>query len=184
MSAKTKCGKNEKVPKRLRVYLAGPEVFQRNAEILGNAKKELCLKYGFEGIFPIDAEIKKYRSKRKTGYSISAANELLIKSCDLIIANMTPFRGISTDVGTAFEMGYARGIGLPVFAYTNVITPFLERTISNYQRKVQRDEEGNFRDSNNMIIENWGLSDNLMLDGSIFNSGGVLIKEYVKKNEQ
>jgi nucleoside 2-deoxyribosyltransferase len=81
-------------------------------------------------------------------------------------------------------MGYARGIGLIIFAYTNVPTPFLERTISAFSKKIRRDINGNYRDSNDMLIENWGFSDNLMLEGSIYNSGGVLIKEYVTEEEQ
>ena len=37
-----------------RIYLAGPEVFLPDAEQIGDAKKKLCMAYGYEGIFPLD----------------------------------------------------------------------------------------------------------------------------------
>ena len=40
----------------LNVYLAGPEVFLVNAREIGERKKELCEKYGFQGHFPLDGE--------------------------------------------------------------------------------------------------------------------------------
>jgi nucleoside 2-deoxyribosyltransferase len=36
----------------IRIYLAGPEVFLKNAKEVGEQKKALCRKYGFEGMFP------------------------------------------------------------------------------------------------------------------------------------
>jgi nucleoside 2-deoxyribosyltransferase len=169
--------------KPLRVYLAGPDVFLRNAVEMGVRKKALCTKYGFEGTFPIDTELNiKGLSLREAGFCISASNEALIKSCDLIIANITPFRGPSADVGTAFEMGFARAIGLPVFAYSNVSLPFVERT-KRFLKLEAKDIEGKFRDSHDMAIEEWGFTDNLMLDGCIQGSGGKLVLEDAPEGE-
>jgi nucleoside 2-deoxyribosyltransferase len=75
----------------IRVYLAGPEVFLVNAKEVGEQKKALCSKYGFEGVFPIDVEVDtKGRTPREIGYLISNINENLIKSCEIVIANITP----------------------------------------------------------------------------------------------
>ena len=35
--------------KKIKIYLAGPDVFLPNAKEIGKLKKELCEKYGFEG---------------------------------------------------------------------------------------------------------------------------------------
>jgi nucleoside 2-deoxyribosyltransferase len=35
--------------------------------------------------------------------------------------NCSPFRGVSLDAGTAYEIGYACALGKPVFGYSNVL---------------------------------------------------------------
>ena len=40
------------------------------------------------------------------GHHISLANDKAMRASDLIIANQTPLRGISADIGTAVELGY------------------------------------------------------------------------------
>jgi nucleoside 2-deoxyribosyltransferase len=94
----------------------------------------------------------------------------------MLIANLTPFRGISADVGTVFELGFAYGLGLKVFAYTNVSQSFTERTV-NALKQVHRSEDGRLRDSLGMFIEEVELTDNLMIDGCINNSSKHLIVE-------
>ena len=37
-----------------------------------------------------------------------------MRSCQLCIANLTPFRGVSMDSGTAYEVGFMRALGRPV----------------------------------------------------------------------
>jgi len=161
-----------------RVYLAGPEVFLSNAKEIREHKKALCRKYGFEGIFPIDVEVDvKGKTPREVGLCISKLNEDLIKSCQIIIANITPFRGPSADVGTAYELGYAHGLGKLVFAYTNVAEPFTERTIRALGGKVTRGADGRLRDSEGMFIEENGLVDNLMIDGCLNVNSEFLVVE-------
>ena len=38
------------------IYIAGPSVFREDAIEYGNKLKELCLKYGFIGLYPLDNE--------------------------------------------------------------------------------------------------------------------------------
>src|SRR5690242_19069144 len=105
-----------------RIYLAGPEVFLPDPVSVGIKKRQLCARYGFDGKFPLHASLNlEGLTTKLKGYAISAANEELIRSCQLLVANMTPFRGPSTDVGTAYEMGFARALNMPVFAYTNAL---------------------------------------------------------------
>jgi nucleoside 2-deoxyribosyltransferase len=161
-----------------RVYLAGPEVFLSNAKEVGEHKKALCRKYGFEGVFPLDAEINvEGKSPREVGLCIFGVNETLIRSCDIVIANLTPFRGPSADVGTAYEIGFAHALGKSVFAYTNVAVAFTERTVKALSAKVTRTSDGKLRDAHGMFIEELDLTDNLMLDGCIHESTKGLVVE-------
>jgi nucleoside 2-deoxyribosyltransferase len=161
-----------------RVYLAGPEVFLKEAKEFGERKKALCKKYGFEGVFPLDTEVAtEDKAPREIGLCISKINEELIKTCKFVVANVTPFRGPSADVGTAFEMGFAHGLNKKVFAYTNTAAPFTERTIKALKGKVSRGKDGKLRDSNGMFIEEVDCVDNLMLDGCIHVSTEQLVVE-------
>lgn len=167
-----------------RIYLAGPEVFLINAKEVGLNKKRICLKHGFEGVFSLDAKIDfEDKPPEEAGLSISEANEELIKSCDILIANITPFRGPSVDVGTAYEMGFAHALGKKVLAYTNVKSRFTERTIKALNGKVKRSSDGKIRDSQGMFIEENQLTDNLMIDGCIHINSGVLIVEEAPSNQ-
>lgn len=152
----------------LRAYLAGPEVFLPNAAEVGETKKRLCEKYGVVGVFPLDTVLE--GQGRELGLAISAANEQLIRSSDLLIANMTPFRGPSTDVGTAYEMGFARALGLPVYAYTNDPGRFQQRT-RQFLSRLGELGAGEECDTHDMSIEAFDLSDNLMLAGALTEQG-------------
>ncbi len=84
-------------PKPLRIYLAGPDVFLRDALAFGKTKKDLCQKYGFEGVFPLDTDpgiagMYKFDS----GIKIGQTNENLLRTCQIVIANLTPlFAGLA-----------------------------------------------------------------------------------------
>lgn len=159
-----------------RIYLAGPEVFLREAKAVGERKKALCKSYGFEGVFPIDVEINvEGKSPREIGLCISEVNEGLIKSCAFVIANITPFRGPSADVGTVYEMGFAHALGKKVLAYTNIAAPFTQRTVEALKDQVKRDDDGKLRDSHGMFVEEVELVDNLMIDGCIHANSGSLV---------
>jgi len=159
-----------------RVYLAGPEVFLPNAMAIGERKKQLCTSFGFEGLYPIDPEADlKGLSPREAALHIGKMNEDLIRSCDILLANITPFRGPSADVGTVYEMGVAKGLNRIVCAYTNISIPFVARTTAYFQGNVVACSDGRIRDSDGMAIEDWGLIDNLMIESCIAHSGGCLI---------
>jgi nucleoside 2-deoxyribosyltransferase len=106
---------------------------------------------------------------------IALRNEAHIRNCVAIVANLTPFRGPSADVGTVFEVGFARGLGLPVFGYATVAGTFLDRTLSSIGGR--QDTDGTWWDAEGMLVEQFGLFDNLMIEGGITGSGGTLIME-------
>ncbi len=162
------------------IYLAGPEVFLSNAKEIGERKKKLCAKYGFVGIFPIDGELNvNGLSRRDAGFAISKKNEEMIQNSKLLIANITPFRGPSADIGTAFEMGFAHGLKKIVCAYTNTSALFTERS-RHFLKSNMNSVLGN---QTGTTIEEYGLVDNLMLDGGIESSGGILVIEEAPKDE-
>jgi nucleoside 2-deoxyribosyltransferase len=155
----------------VRIYLAGPEVFLPDAVEVGERKKHLCAKFGFKGVFPMDAQADLAGlTSREAGLRIGQIDEQLIRTCQAIIANITPFRGPSADVGTAYEMGFGRALGLIVSAYTNVAEPFATRT-----QKFLGVGLETLVDPNGMTIEPWDFVDNLMLDSGVISSGGVMI---------
>ncbi|MDE1211853.1 nucleoside 2-deoxyribosyltransferase [Vibrio aestuarianus] len=149
-----------------KVYLAGPEVFLTDSIEIGRKKKELCEKYGFIGLYPLDNEIDMDGiSKESIGLEISHANEALILSADAVIANLTPFRGASADVGTVYEVGMAKGLCKVILGYTHDERLFLQRNIDELSKVSVKD--GLYRDQNNMAIEDFNLVDNLMIDGGV-----------------
>ncbi len=169
----------------IRIYLAGPEVFLANAKEIGEKKKALCKKYGFEGVFPIDVKVEtKSKTPKEVAFCISNINEGLIRSCDTVIANLTPFRGPSADVGTVYEMGYAHALGKRVLAYTNDSEPFMQRSVKALNNEVSREFDGKLRDSFGMFIEEHDFIDNLMIEGCINASSKILVIEDAPSNQR
>lgn len=146
------------------IYLAGPDVFFADAAEAGRAKKELCAKYGFEGLFPLDAELAQEESA-DLSTRIFRANIDGIRRCDAVVANLTPFRGVSADPGTVFEIAYARGLQIPkpVFAYTNVPDSLFTRVTATFGLAPGHAADRRDFAGDGMVVENFGLADNLMI---------------------
>ena len=161
---------------RARLYLAGPEVFLPDALAMARAKQDLCARHGFEGIFPLDASLDLAGlPKREQARRISAANEAAMHSCAGLIANLTPFRGVSMDAGTAFEVGFMRALGRPVLGYTNVVADYRRRAEA-YRRAAVPVADA---DAPDVAIEDYDLADNLMIEVTILASGGEVIRRGV-----
>jgi nucleoside 2-deoxyribosyltransferase len=103
---------------------------------------------------------------------IALCNELHIRTSAALIANLTPFRGPSADAGTIYEIGFARGLGLKVFGYATVTDGFLERTLAAFPG--QQAEDGAWWDPDGLLVEQFGLFDNLMIEGALAEGGGLL----------
>ena len=168
-----------------RVYLAGPEVFLANAREIGARKRAICARHGLVGVFPADEEdaCDSAMPLPERGLAISRAMERAMRECDAMIVNLTPFRGPSADVGSAYEMGFMRALGRPVFAYSNDARPFLDRVTAFCGGKVRRRPTGEHEDPDGMAIEPFTLHDNLMLAGGV-GSGGCLVTATVPPAER
>lgn len=152
----------------LQIYLAGPEVFLPNAMALGEAKRALCANLGLIGVFPLDAEIDLAGlAPREQGRTIYRADVGLMRRCDLIIANLTPFRGPSADVGTAFELGFMSALGKPAFAYSNCPQSFKARLAARSPEGLARRDDGQLADGQGLAVEDFDMFDNLMLHGAL-----------------
>ncbi len=139
--------------------------------------KSVLAEVGLEGVFPLDAE-PSADDPILLASRIHGANETLIRSCDAVLANLTPFRGPSADAGTVYEIGYARALGKLIVGYSTGAAPFAERTkrwVGSIGGQVGQRPDGSFEDGDGMQIEDFGLHDNLMIDRGIHASGGVII---------
>ena len=162
--------------RRKRIYLAGPEVFLPDAIAFGREKDRLAADAGFEGVFPLDQALDLAGlAKGEQARSISLANEALMRTCDLLIANLTPFRGASMDAGTAFEVGFMRALGRPVLGYTNTASDYSVRATALRARGITAGD----CDGPAIEIEDFGLAENLMIAIAIEESGGTVVRSSV-----
>ena len=156
-----------------RIYLAGPEVFLPNAHTIGAAKTKVCADHGLAGVFPLDGDIDlDGLTPAEQARRISLANEGLMRSCDAIVANLTPFRGAAMDSGTAFEVGFMRALGRPVFGYSNVVSDYAARARAVRDRGLI---DGDF-DADGVDIEDFGLAENLMIAVAISETGPAAVR--------
>jgi nucleoside 2-deoxyribosyltransferase len=169
-----------------RVYLAGPEVFLANAREIGARKRAICEQHGLVGVFPSDEEeaCDPALPLAEQGLAISRAMERVMWGCNAMIVNLTPFRGPSADVGSAYEMGFMRALGRSIFAYTNDARPFLDRVAGFCGGAVRVRPTGGHEDPDGMAIEPFELQDNLMLAGGVIASGGCIIAETIPHAER
>ncbi|MCM2294514.1 nucleoside 2-deoxyribosyltransferase [Allorhizobium sp. BGMRC 0089] len=158
----------------VKLYLAGPEVFLPNARDVMEAKAALTRRYGFEPICPGDISIEPAPTLHEFGLKISAVDEDMMNAADGVIANLTPFRGIAADPGTAFELGYMCAQGKQVAAYTNVLDNHYERTAGFYDGQVVKGEDGYKRGPDGLSLEDFDMIDNLMLHGGVERRGGPI----------
>lgn len=154
----------------MKIYLAGPEVFERDPIAKGASLKALCTKHSAEGLFPMDNELSsaEHGSVAQAAF-IRNANMGLIQACDAIVANMTPFRGASMDVGTAYEMGVGAALGKIVVGYTTDRTSYVKK-VSGFH-EVKRGDDGYLRDDKGMSVEEFGKGDEALVDNLMISCG-------------
>ncbi|KAG8347851.1 putative Nucleoside 2 deoxyribosyltransferase [Trypanosoma vivax] len=126
------------------IYIAGPAVF--NADMGAayyNGVRELLRKNGVVPLIPTD-------SKATDAPTIRAKNMEMIRNCDAVIADLSPFRGHEPDCGTAFEVGYAIAQNKAVITFTT-------------DQRTMRERYGARTDKDGLLVEDFGLPHNLML---------------------
>lgn len=141
---------------RRRAYLAGPEVFLPDAAAVLARKAGIVRAAGLEPLVPVDEEAALRHDGDDLAVGIHLGNRALLDACDLVIANLTPFRGPGADPGTVFELGYAAARGRPVHAYTADARDLAGRIPGTRpDGPVARDPDG-------LLVEDFGRAENLM----------------------
>ena len=174
-------------------YLAGPDVFMPDALAIGARKKAHLAALGIEGHFPFDNELPPslLADPRQAATAIAQANERMMLDCctmgrmGIILANMTPFHGVSMDVGTAFEVGFMSALAATrqnvlIVGYTDDPRLFEERVIADLYggRTAIVEKNGFLYAPDGMMIEAYGGAENLMLTHAIEKTGGRITASF------
>ncbi len=146
-----------------KIYIAGPDVFEKDSIQIGKELVKLCAKYGYEGLYPLDNVVDFSQEKHKIAQDIFEANVAMIKQADIVIANLNQFRGKEADSGTVWECGFAYGLGKKVYGYLESTQEYLETFSADEKFK----DGENFVDKEGKLIEDFSYPLNLMLACSI-----------------
>jgi nucleoside 2-deoxyribosyltransferase len=147
------------------LYLAGPDKWFPDAEAHAGRKRSLCEEAGFVGVTAFDGVLVETEPSEAMAREIYADSISRLRTCDAVIANLTPWRGPGCDPATAFEVGFASALKKPVFAYLNIA----QEDEADHRARVElmlgaaADDEGRPRDDHGCEIEDFGLPENLML---------------------
>ena len=156
----------------MKAYLAGPDVFRADVAEIAARRKALCASYGVEALHPFDQALDGLATHELAG-AIFRANIAMMRAADVVIAELTPFRSPSADPGTAFELGFAFAAGTPVYGFSEAPNPLFERTIGEASREnLETLPDGRLLHADGLVVEDFGLADNLMLIEAITASGG------------
>ena len=144
------------------IYLAGPGVFRKDAADYGHQLQRKCQARGLRGLWPLYGEVDD-QTPIATAFAIRKANVGMIERCQAVVADISPFRGPNMDPGTAYEIGFADALCKPIFTWSNDLRVLRDRTVP-LGRWIEADED---RDADGMLIENFGLPENLMISCSV-----------------
>ena len=150
---------------KISAYLAGPDVFLPNAFDHARRKIAICARYDIAGRAPLNDTIPDLAAMPQADawFTIFRKDIAMMEACDIIIANLTPFRGPSADAGTLIEVGWFLGRGKPIFGYSNSAQLFAERS---------RRQTASFPDPlPGLTVEGFDLPDNLMIPGALLEGG-------------
>jgi nucleoside 2-deoxyribosyltransferase len=153
-----------------KVYLAGPDVFLPDAVAIGRRKVELCAHHGLIGLYPLDNAID--LAANDASLRIFRGNETMMIEADAIIANLTPFRGPGADAGTVYELGYIAGRGKLCLGYSNDPSSYADRV---RQFTPVHAHDGRLVDALGLTVEDFGLTDNLMMIHALDQHGCALV---------
>ena len=146
------------------VYLAGPEAWHPDAANHAAAQRAICDLAGLVALTPADL-VATSGGTELAARELYAARTALMRRADAAVINLTPWRGVSCDAGSAFEAGFVAALGKPVFGFLNVS----DEMEAEYRDRVedligaQLDEHGHWLDPDGCLIEDFGLPETLIL---------------------
>ena len=168
-----------------KVYWVGPYVFAKSSEMMIKKMQAVAKDHNFR-LLPAGI----IDSSTEDMNALYRENLVQMKSADFMIADISQFRGVSAENGTAFSMGFMYGLGKPVFAYSGDRLLFYDRIVADlvlHDRKVVETVDGRIRDDHGDSLEVFDMADNLMLHGAVEIShriagSGVLSTRNLPKN--
>jgi len=145
-------------------------VFLPDAIAIGRRKAEICAARGLTGLYPLDNAVD--LSATEASLAIFKGNQAMMDGADAIIANLTPFRGAGADPGTAYELGYMAGRRKLCLGYSNDPALYAERVRRSTEVTAR---DGHLVDADGLMVEDFSLSDNLMLVHALDCHGSALV---------
>jgi nucleoside 2-deoxyribosyltransferase len=147
---------------RKKIYLAGFDVFYPDAVERAERMKALCDEAGFIGRFPADISIDLTGlTPSELAAAIFQRDAGLVAECDIVAANLHPFRGAEPDSGTCFEVGLAYGLGKELYGYAPGGT--MAERITQFHAPVRTLDDGRIVDGDGFTVEKFGSPINLMI---------------------
>ncbi|RZJ83806.1 MAG: hypothetical protein EOO64_05370, partial [Massilia sp.] len=124
--------------RRPRVYLAGPSVFRPNAKEHLASLAALCTQHGLTPLLPTDDCAG--AADAPLARRIYDSNTQMLRSADGVLADLQEWRGHEPDSGTAFEVGFAAALELPIVGYGAPVDCYADRVSKT--RTCERDALG------------------------------------------
>ena len=166
-----------------KIYLAGFDVFYKDAKERFDKMRKLCKLAGYEALIPLDNDITEGLGISNRIYK---ANIAMIEQADGIIANLNAFRGKEPDSGTVFEVGYGVAKNKKIVGYTS-IEDWKTHIIGDQKSQILTrglfDSMFNQQPVDEFNVEDFGLPLNLMLAESINLINGDFIDALEVYNE-
>ena len=112
---------------------------------------------------------RKYNGNANDAAGIFSQTRDLIASCDLLIANMSPFRGPSLEAGTALEIGLMLGLNKPVVGYSLDNEDYAKRLMRLHDvfDLPLNEDSGDLQAPDGLLVENFGLVDSALVTGAV-----------------
>jgi nucleoside 2-deoxyribosyltransferase len=131
---------------------------------------EICARHGLTGLYPLDNAVD--LTAKDASLRIFRGNEAMMIEAEAIIANLTPFRGPGADAGTVYELGYMAGRGKLCLGYSNDPSSYADR-VRGFTDVTAHD--GYLVDALGLTVEDFGLTDNLMMVHALDLHGCALV---------
>jgi nucleoside 2-deoxyribosyltransferase len=146
------------------VYLAGPAIFQPDAGERYAVIKAACEIAGMKVLTPqlVDPLPGDLVPSQQAAH-IRDANIDKIRAADIVLADVSPFRGPNAEDGTAWEMGFAEALGKIVVPYAERPAQYYDAVDASLVGPVRQAAGGLLVDAEGNQVEDFDLPCNLML---------------------
>jgi nucleoside 2-deoxyribosyltransferase len=152
--------KNEAKGNGRKIYLCGPERYDRDAREKYVAMEKICIRYGFSPEFPAVIKTGGKEDPYRESCVTLLRNAELIRKCDYVLVNLNDFYGYEPESDTSFECGYAFAAGKKMLGYMDKAGKMIDR-VPNLGKN------SGYRDVNGCNVENFDYPLNLMFASSM-----------------